>query len=95
MGQFRVNRGAREVEDGFRRDAESGQFLLHAPKSGFEATAVVSNLVECAFERLHAAPPLVPFLHAEQDRVHVDHRPRTGADGNQPFGPRGPPEADS
>jgi len=69
--------------------AEAGQLLLDAAQSGLEATPSVAHVPKGAFENLRPILPLVPFLHAEQDRVHVDHRERTGGRMNQPFGGRG------
>ena len=77
------------VERAVDRHAEPDQLLLDAPQAGLYAVAVLPHVAERMFEHLGSLPPLVPFLHAQQDRVHVDHRGRTGETLNQPFGAGG------
>jgi len=74
MSEVRTDGRSGTVEHGVRGHHQSVQFLLDASKAGFEPVAAVAHLPQGVLEDLGPVPPLVPFLHAQQDRVDVDHR---------------------
>jgi len=85
MVHIRADGSSGKVEHRVDRDAEAAQLLLDAAQSCFHAASTVPDVPEGGLEDLDPVAPFVPFLHAEQDLVHVDHRRGTGEGGNQPF----------
>ena len=65
-----------DVEDRVAQEPEVGEVALELLQARLDPSAAVPDLQERSLEQVGAAVPFVPLLHALQDRVGVDHRPR-------------------